>query len=667
MPLDVFLRRAVSRVRFRDLLRGIAASAVLAVVILLLTKSIVVGVVTTLLGAAVTFTWARRVRTRRIAAALVERGDPTLRNLIVTAEQLLEQPGLTRSQMRDRVLAEASRRAASIDLRRSIPVLKESTLAAAAVAILILAATVKLPANPASQISKFPNFQISTSDVPGFTLTVRPPVYSGRAAATLKDPAAIEVLAGTLGTFAFSGEGARLRVNGTEVQGVAATFTESGFVAIDGGGLDRIVPVTVIPDRAPDVRITAPAKDLRVPTTATSIAIEVEANDDLALQSLELRYTIVSGTGEQFSFTEGTLPASVTRAGDRSWKLSAPLSLSKLKLEPGDALIYRAVAADKRPGDAGVASSDTFFVEVAGPGDVPLEGVEMPPDRERYALSQAMIVVKIERLQAREKSLARDALQEAASTIAGEQRAVRANFIFLLGGEIEDEEVEAANEHEVSEGRLANQARREISHAIALMGQVEKGLAALSSATALPPAKEAVKALQRAFGHSRYLLRALPSRARIDPARRLTGDASTAADWSRALAAPAPDPIVEAARSALNELTLASAEIFRLTTSAEASAVKKAEATDAPKMLDAIAERLLVGSNAELQAAARDILATRGALSQGRLDEARETLKKAAGPLVKYAQRGRIDGASMPPDAARAAGAAAIAGGGVRR
>jgi hypothetical protein len=48
-----------------------------------------------------------------------------------------------------------------------------------------------------------------------------------------------------------------LRINGTQLQGAAVTFTESGFVAIDGGGFDRIVPVTVIPDsrsRRPDYR-----------------------------------------------------------------------------------------------------------------------------------------------------------------------------------------------------------------------------------------------------------------------------------------------------------------------------------------------------------------------------------------------------------------------------
>jgi len=241
----------------------------------------------------------------------------------------------------------------------------------------------------------------------------------------------------------------------------------------------------------------------------------------------------------------------LARGSDQSWRLETTLSPSKMKLEPGDALIYRAVAADRRPGDAGVASSDTYFVEIAGPGDVALAGVEMPPDKERYALSEAMIVLKIERLMAREKGMARPALEEAAGNIGAEQRAVRANFIFLLGGEIEDEDVEAETSSEIAEGRFANKARQEIVAATVLMGRVERALTAVSTREALGFARDAVRALQRAFGHSRYLLRALPARARLDPARRLSGDLASAADWNRALAPPASDPQTDAARSAL--------------------------------------------------------------------------------------------------------------------
>jgi hypothetical protein len=296
-------------------------------------------------------------------------------------------------------------------------------------------------------------------------------------------------------------------------------------------------------------------------------------------------------------------------------------------------------------------------VEIAGPGDVPLEGVEMPPEKERYALSQAMIVLKLERLQARERTLTRDALAEETANIAAEQRAVRANFIFLLGGEVEDEEVEAEHSHEISEGRFANQARKEIVTATVLMGQVEKALAAVSTREALPPARAAVKALQRAFGHSRYLLRALPSRVRIDPARRLSGDIASATNWNRALAPQSPDAITEAARAALTDLIATSAALNDRANDAAMTAA-----------LRGLGERILAAAAgaADLQPAAKEVAAARDALASGQIDAARAALRRAAPPLVTRAQRGRIPGGSVSRDAARLAGAAAVGGGGPR-
>ncbi len=233
--------------------------------------------------------------------------------------------------------------------------------------------------------------------------------------------------------------------------------------------------------------------------------------------------------------------------------------MSRIGLEPGDAMIYRVVGRDERPGDAGAASSETFFIEVAGPGQVALAGFELPPDRERYALSQQMIVLKLERLRAREKGLDRSVLEQEVGNIAAEQRAVRANFVFLMGGQIEDEEAEAEHSHEIQEGRLENTARREIIDAIQDMGKVEVGLAAINTGAALPPARAAVEALQRAFGRNRYILRTLPVRSRVDPSRRLTGELSAASDWRRELYPPAADPAVDAARTTATEVARAGA------------------------------------------------------------------------------------------------------------
>jgi hypothetical protein len=661
MPLEALLNRARWRLSVRDGLRALAVGLTLGA--LVRASARLAGVadgwdttaahtVSTSVIVLLTILW--RVRhSRRAAAAAIERGDSTLRNLVVTAEQLLTDPTLTASTMRQRVLEEADRRSASVNLSRAMPVWRD--LAAFAGAIIVGSLLWRIPtaASSPAQMSTFPKSQISTS--PGFTIELVPPAYSGRQASTLTAPATIEALAGTRATVRLTeASDARLRLNDQDVvvaNGAATVvLAQSGFVAIQSSSLNRLVPLTVIPDRAPDVRVTVPAKDLRVPSAAATIAIGATATDDLGLATFELRYTVVSGTGEQFTFTEGSLPASIVRSTDKAWRLEAPLSLMKLKLEPGDALIYRAVATDKRPGDAGLASSDTFFIEVAGPGDVPLEGVEMPPDKERYALSQAMIVLKIERLMAREKGMARDALVDAAGTIAAEQRAVRANFIFLLGGEIEDEQVEAEASHEISEGRLLNQARLEIVRATNLMSSVEKGLSALSTAQALPPAREAVKALQRAFGHSRYLLRALPSRARIDPARRLSGDLSTAQDWTRILAPPAPDPLADTARAALLDLIEVNGSIGKVNAQDEITS-----------RLTRVAERLLAGGE-PFQSAAREIMAARDAVAAGKSDAARASLVRAAAPIVTLAQRDRIESTPSASRAERIAGASVVSG-----
>jgi len=660
MPLEALLRRARLRLGIRDGLRAIAVGLIVGGAAAIAARLAGTGagwqrrVGVTVMVVTAGLLWAawRSRASRRGAALALDRSDPSLRNLVVTAEQLLDGSLMTSASMRDRVIAEAGRRAAKLSLGRAVPLWRESVAVLATIVVILLVAKVPSATSPGgSGISRLPDSPISRST--NFTVELVPPVYSGRAASTLTAPASIEALAGTHATVRLSdATGARLRLNDQDVafaNGTAAmVLSQSGYLAIQTASLNRLIPLTVVPDRAPEVRITAPAKDLRVTSAAATIAIAAEASDDLALASFDLRYTVVSGTGEQFTFTEGTLPASVVRGNDKAWRLEAPLSLTKLKLEPGDALIYRAVARDQRPGDAGMASSDTFFIEVAGPGDVPLEGVEMPPDKERYALSQAMIVLKIERLMAREKSMARDTVVETAGNIAAEQRAVRANFIFLLGGEIEDEQVEAEASHEISEGRLLNQARLEIVRATNLMSSVEKALSAISTAQALPPAREAVKALQRAFGHSRYLLRALPSRARIDPARRLSGDLSAAQDWSRLLAPPAADALAETARAALLDLIEINASI--------GSAARQAEIAT---RLSRVAERLL-GGGAPFQASAREVMAARDAVGVGKTDDARASLARAAAPIVNLTQRDRIDSGPSTAKAARVAGASVV-------
>jgi len=596
----------------------------------------------------------RRQRSGAAAAVVVERSYPSLRNLLVTAQELLAAPDGVPVYMRERVVRETARAIAGVDSSRALPLGRE-TIAAAIGALLLF---VSLPsATDGLRVLQPPaiGHESARAGVADLLVAIEPPAYTHLPSKTLRNPQAVTALAGSTATIrVLSRSPAIVRINGVTAEPKSdgssqVVLGESGAVAVDAAGQHRVIPLTVTPDAKPDVRVTAPGKDLRVVDTHARIPIHVTATDDLDLRALDVRYTIVSGAGEQFTFVEGTVPAAVTRQSGRAWRADASLALADHKLEPGDSLIYRAVAADGRPGTAGEASSDTYFVEIAGPGDVPLEGVDMPPDKERYALSEAMIVVKIQRLMAAERGMRRAEVAETAANIAAEQRAVRANFVFLLGGEVEDEVVEAEASHEIQEGRLANQARRDIVAATVLMAKVEQALAAVSTKGALPPAQEAVRALQRAFGHNRYLLRALPSRIRIDPSRRLSGDAAGVRDWSRQIEPPAPDARAAAARAALAGV---------------AAIARDPGAPDALARLSSLAERLLTiePGAADLQAASRLLLQAREALARADVPNARKALQGAVGPLIARAGHERIDLPFASRDALRLTGAAAEGG-----
>ena len=472
-------------------------------------------------------------RSRPEAARAIEAARRDLRNVLITAEELERHPRRASPSIAARVFDEADR--VSSTARAAEVVSLRGTGLSVATAVVIALAVTWIPAWRAapSPDSLAPSSEDVSSPLAAGSVrfTVVPPAYSALATTTLTDPERIVALEGSRVRVQTSA-GERARFGEDVVDEIVARA--NGYFAIerDADAL-RLVPLTVTPDRVPAVRVTAPGKDMLLPDGSRTIPVTITASDDLALSALELRFTKVSGSGEQFEFVEGSLPVDLAHTSSREWRGEGRLTLPSMNLGPGDSIVYRAVARDRRPGDAGLASSDTYMLEIAGPGQVALEGVEMPPELERYAMSQQMIVLKLERLRAKEAGLTREALTEEAASIAAEQRTVRANFIFLLGGHVEDEFEEAEHSHEIQEGRLENTARKDINAAISQMTRVGEGLAALNVAAALPPARAAVESLQRAFGRSRYLLRSLASRSRLDPSRRLTGDLADAGDWRR--------------------------------------------------------------------------------------------------------------------------------------
>ena len=522
----------------------------------------------------ITAAWLTRIGSRwtaRAAAGALEYAHPSSRNVVITAEELLRHPERATPAVRARVLHEGAEIARLVAARRVVSLGRPAAFAAAGFGLLV-ALVVGVPQRGARAglhaVEEALKQAAAGSSGPSMlSATITPPPYTREPPRTIGNPDRIEALQGSRLSLEVQGGPWRIRFAADPLEAresgkataVDLTLVRSGYLAIepidrDASKARRLLPVLVTPDRAPAIRVEAPGKDLLLPDASPVIGVSASAVDDYGLQSLELRYTKVSGSGEQFEFNEGSLPLTIARESSRNWKARTDLALSRLGLAPGDTMIYRFVGRDERAGDVGLASSDTFFIEVAGPGQVALSGFELPPDRERYALSQQMIVLKLERLRAREQTIDRATLEQEVGSIAAEQRAVRANFVFLMGGEIEDEEAEAEHSHEIQEGRLENTARREIADAIQHMGKVEAGLAAVNTAAALPPARSAVEALQRAFGRNRYILRTPPVRSRVDPSRRLTGEISTASDWRRELLPPVPQVSVIAARGLLARL-----------------------------------------------------------------------------------------------------------------
>ena len=586
------------------------------------------------------FAARRRARTGKGVATAIERARPDMLNVVFTAVELAGHTDRAPAWIRERVLQDADRQLANVAPGRVVPLGRRAAACLAAVALAI-AAALNVPGRAARVLLPGSGTQPGepgSSPPLSIVATLHPPAHTRLPVRTETDPNRLNAVEGTRVRLEIQGTPGQVRFGVADLptrrEGDATivdlTLRESGYLAIAHvrAGEPRLIPVVVAPDRAPSIKVEKPGRDLLVPTATASIPLEASATDDYGLERLLLRYTKVSGSGEQFEFEEGELPLDVDRREARSWRARGELALSRLGLEPGDAIVYRLVARDGRSGEAGIASSDTFYVEVAGPGQVALEGFEMPPDRERHALSQQMIVLKIQRLRARERALAADALREQTGAIAAEQRAVRTNFVFLMGGHVEDEEAEAEQSHEIQEGRLENTSRREISSAIAHMSLAEQGLAAVDTAAALRQAILAVDALQRAFGRNRYILRTLPVRSRVDPSRRLTGTLEGAASSTRM---PADSPRDARAQRVRDLLAALIAIRQDLVASRPVPAARLATLAEQALAIDP--------AGAEWQGIAGGLTAVRDALAAGETGDAIRRLDAALPAIVGDVRR----------------------------
>lgn len=497
--------------------------------------------------------WWRSQHARHQPARALEHVVPSSKNLLVTASELLTTNSAP-SAVSTMVLERADQLASSLRISALLPLEPVAKRLLASLVVWILAVMAvdrfvhQAAVTPAQALLAAVTGRVEVQRV---NVRVTPPRYTQRDPVALRDPARIEALIGSTVAITINASADSLVITTRDSTRVLArdssnAFTLSlpatldGFIAIEPRnnkgitGTRRLIGLTVRSDEAPRVRIVAPAKDMIIPDSKRTLDVRVEADDDLALGSLKLRYTKVSGSGERFTFSEGEVPVAIGRSSAAQWTARAALALEPLLIEPGDLVVYRAVATDNRPGSLPI-ESDAFIAELAAPGGIAALGFSLDPDEDRYALSQQMVILKTERLIAKKSSMTAAAIAEEATQLAGEQRRVRAEFVFMMGGEFAqevtvdagmddlDETHEAESESDLSAGRMQNRGRSALLAAVRAMSRAAMALTVSNLDPALRQEKTALNQLQEAFARSRFLMRALSQREQLDLTRRLTG------------------------------------------------------------------------------------------------------------------------------------------------
>jgi hypothetical protein len=295
---------------------------------------------------------------------------------------------------------------------------------------------------------------------------------------------------------------------------------------------------------------------------------------------------------------------------------------------------------------------------------------------DRYGLSQQMVIVNTERLIARAGSLSPEDRTREALTLGAAQRSVRAEFVFMMGGEqpedIGVDDVDDTHEHNTAgeddllAGRLANRGRIDLLRAIRSMSRAAAFLGGGALDSALVQERAALESLQRAFSRTRYILRALTERERLDLSRRLTGSLGAARGDSR-VAIPGPaDATLSALRASLADIAALAGRVVR---AADDDASRAAsDLSEAAQRLLGIdpASDVLRTSAAHLTRAAELVLARRVGAASAAIDSAAWVTATAAraflaAPVAPIAPPGlgELEGALIDalPGARRSGGA----------
>ena len=309
-------------------------------------------------------------------------------------------------------------------------------------------------------------------------------------------------------------------------------------------------------DSLPVVTLLAPARDTVMRSPAGAFALAAQATDDYGLASGWFEYIVSSGEGENFTFRSGVVHRAAL-ANARGARLTGTLLLDSLKLHPGDLVHIRAVARDgNNVTGPGVGVSETRTLRVPRKGEYDSVAVEAapPPDADKAQLSERMLIMLAEKLQARRPSMKRPDVVRESQSIGSDQARLRQHvgeIIFArLGGAPETEDAGATNagsahmtpDQLLAAAEAATQSagaaatdfegdetpvvavNRPLLEAYNAMWDASRSLEVGEPGAALPPMRAALAAIQRARNAERLYLRGKSPTVILDIAKvRLAG------------------------------------------------------------------------------------------------------------------------------------------------
>jgi len=282
------------------------------------------------------------------------------------------------------------------------------------------------------------------------------------------------------------------------------------------------------------------------------IQLNAAATDDIGLSGAYFEYLVTTGSGEIFSARTITTPA-VRFGGSRGGTISSTLDLATLKLNQGDVVSIRAVAQDVNTlSGPGLATSDTRTFRIARADEYDSVAVDAaaPPPIDSSALSQRMLIMMTEKLVKDSKKISRAELVRRSGEIGNMEDRVRKRVheILFEGEDLFGKEKPGDPPPDIEAmeppDNVTEKKNSDLLVAYNALWAAVRSLQIAEPVPALPPMREALKALDKLRLANRLYLRGIPPKVIVDIARvrmagKEKGNASTrtprsAADSSHA-------------------------------------------------------------------------------------------------------------------------------------